>query len=363
MSFEQWTKEQTFFSGDEYYSAIKADIENAKSSIDVECYIFEFDDTGKSLSDALILATKRGIRVRVIVDGIGSAYSIPTLQRYLREGGVEFKVFHPIFSSWYIPIFRTMNRRNHRKTWIIDQAIAFTGSFNVSNVHTELSGAPWRDSGMRVEGEPVKLLSQAFAKVWGKNRIWKQKVFYYDEALGSPLVRLNDGTNKRRACYREMLLKIREAKRYICFGNAYFAPHFRIVMELCYSARRGVDVHILVPRKSDIFFMPWISSTYYYALLQSGVKVHEYLPAVFHAKNYVIDDWMLIGSSNLNHRSLFHDLEIDLKVTVPENREIFLREIENDLKNSELVTYSSFKKISWFRKRVTQFLLLFKSWF
>ena len=116
MNTEQWEKEQTFFSGDEYFSAIKSDIQNAKKSIDVECYIFEFDQIGKSLSDSLIAASKRGVRVRVIVDGIGSAYSISTLQRYLREGGVEFKVFHPIFSSWFIPVFRTINRRNHRKT-------------------------------------------------------------------------------------------------------------------------------------------------------------------------------------------------------------------------------------------------------
>lgn len=362
MIVNQWAKEKTFFTGDEYFAAITNDIRKARESIAVECYIFEFDELGRGLVEALVEAAKRGVKVRVIVDGIGSAYSASSLQREFAQGGVEFKVYHPIFGSWYIPVFRTLNRRNHRKVWIFDGKAAYAGSFNISKVHTSLVPDPWRDSGLRVEGEGVELLRNAFEKIWRKNKIWKRKLPYYDDTISSQLVRLNDGNNRRRAYYRELLFRIRDAKSYICFGNAYFAPHFRIVMELCYSARRGVDVHLLVPRKSDIFFMPWVGSSYYYVLLKSGVKIHEYLPTVFHAKNYVIDDWMLIGSSNLNYRSLFHDLEVDFRVTVPENKKIFLDEINRDIRNSELVTYSSFRKISWFRKRLTQFFLLFKSW-
>lgn len=362
MDVNQWAKEQTFFSGDDYYAAITDDIKKAQKSIDLECYIFDYDEIGKGFVENLIAAAKRGVRVRVIVDGIGSAYSIGTLQRQFAEGGVEFKVFHPIFGQWFIPVFRTINRRNHRKIWIFDGKAAYAGSFNISRVHTNLSPEPWRDSGIRVEGEELRLLRSSFEKVWSKNKIWKKKLFYYEDTIRSPLVRLNDGKNKRRAYYRELLFRIREAKSHIFFANAYFAPHFRLVMELCYSAKRGVNVHLIVPRKSDVFFMPWVGSTYYFALLQSGVKIHEYLPSVFHAKNYVIDDWMLIGSSNLNYRSLFHDLEVDLRVTIPENRNLFLDEIRFDIENSEPVTMASFKKVSWVRQKLAQFFLLFKSW-
>jgi cardiolipin synthase A/B len=362
MAENQWLKERIFFSGDDYYSAITDDIKNAQTSIEVESYIFEYDEIGKGFVDSLIAAVIRGVRVRVIVDGIGSVYSVSTLQKLFREGGVEFKVFHPILGSWFIPVFRTINRRNHRKIWIIDKKAAYIGSYNISRVHTNLIPEPWRDSGLRVEGDDVKLLNDSFERIWSKNKFWKKKLFYFEDSINSPLVRLNDGKNKRRAYYRELLFRIREAKGYICFANAYFAPHFRLIMELCYSARRGVDVHLVVPRKSDVFFMPWVGATYYYALLQSGVKIHEYLPSFFHAKNYVIDDWMLIGSSNLNYRSLFHDLEVDLRVTSPENRSLFLKEINFDIENSEDVTFASFKKISWFRQKAAQFFLLFKSW-
>ncbi len=362
MSIDLWSEEQTFFSGDQYYAAIILDIQKAKKSIYVESYIFDFDEVGQNLAQFLVAAVLRGVRVQVIVDGFGSISAISTLQHYLSSGGVQLKVFHPILSSWFIPIFRNINRRNHRKVWIFDDTVAYAGSFNISKVHTSFNSKPWRDSGIRVEGEDVQLLTEAFHKVWNKKKVWSRKIFNFDDLVGSPLVRLNDGKNKRRVSYRDLLFRIREAKKYICFGNAYFAPHFRLVMELCYSARRGVEVHLLVPRQSDIFFMPWVSSTYYFALLQSGVKIHEYLPAVFHAKNYVIDDWMMIGSSNLNYRSLFHDLEVDLQVTRPENKEIFLKEINEDIKKSELVTLASFEKISWFRKIIANFFLLFKSW-
>lgn len=357
-----WADERPFFSGDDFYAAIFDDIKKAQQSVDIECYIFEYDEIGKEFVNQLIAAAKRGVIVRVIVDGIGSVYSSSTLQQLFQEGGVEFKIFHPIFGSWFIPIFRNLNRRNHRKVWLFDKKIAYVGSFNVSKVHTTLIEEPWRDSGLRVEGEDVKLLHEAFQKIWNQNKIWKKKLLYFDGSTNDSLVRLNDGKFKRRIYYRELLYRIREAKKYICFSNAYFSPHFRLVMELCYSARRGVEVHLVVPRKSDVFFMPWVGSTYYFVLLQSGVKIHEYLPAVFHAKNYVIDDWMLIGSSNLNYRSLFYDLEVDLKMTSPKNKALFLREINMDIKKSELVTQDSFAKVSWLRKKIAQFFLLFKSW-
>lgn len=362
MELSTWTKEKTFFSGDDYFSSILTDIQNAQISIDLECYIFEYDELGRKIVEALIAAAKRRVRVRVIVDGIGSVYAASNLQKDFVEGGVEFKIYHPIFRSWFVPVLRTINRRNHRKTWVFDGKAAYVGSLNITKIHTSLVSNPWRDSAVRVEGEEIKLIQEAFERVWEKNKIWKKKIFYFENANPSSLVRLNDGKNKRRGYYRDLLGRIRDAKKYIFFGNAYFAPHFRLVLELCYAARRGVDVHLLVPRKSDVFFMPWVGSSYYYALLQSGVKIHEYLPHIFHAKNYVIDDWMQIGSSNLNHRSLFHDLEADIQVTHPENKALFLKEIEKDLANSEMVTISSFGRISWIRGKLTQFFLLFKSW-
>lgn len=363
MDEESWAQEQIYFSGDQYFESVITEIEKAQSNIEVECYIFNFDQIGQILIKSLIKASQRGVRVRILVDGFGSAFSIPSLQRELLNTPIEFKVFHPLFGLWYIPIFQTLNRRNHRKVWILDRAVAFAGSFNVSDVHTSVSGQSWRDSGIRVQGQQVQLLIQSFEKAWNKKKLWQKRIFGADTFNGSSLVRLNDGIKKRRATRRDLLLRIRGAKKYLFFGNAYFAPHFRLILELCNCALRGVEVRILVPQRSDIFFMPWITSTYYFALLQSGVKIYEYLPTIYHAKNYVIDDWMMIGSANLNSRSLLHDLEINLRVSHPENKKILLAELTKDLKDSLVITPKSFDKISWLRKFVTTFILLFKRWF
>ncbi len=362
MKARRWQQEKVFFWGDEYYESVIRDIHAAQSHINVESYIFDFDEIGHKIASALVAASRRGVRVRVMVDGIGSAYSISELRSYFEKDGVEFRVYHPIFGAGLIPILKNLNRRNHRKVWIFDGHIAYAGSYNITRFHSSYFSPTWRDSGIRVVGEQVQILSTAFEKVWLKDKVWKKIPFSIDFSGNSPLIRLNDGNIKRRFYYRELLFRIREAKKYIYFGNAYFAPHFRLVLELCNSARRGVEVHIVVPQKSDIFFMPWISSTYYLVLMRSGVKVYEYLPSVFHAKNYVIDDWMTIGSSNLNYRSLFHDLEVDIRITHQENMDLFLEEIDRDVKNSELVTENSFYKISWVRRLLTQFLLLFKNW-
>jgi len=356
MNDERWIQERLFFSGNQYYESINTEIENAQSSIEVESYIFGYDKIGQILINNLIRASKRGVLVRILVDGFGSAFSIPILQQELIKSSVQFKVFHPLFGIWYIPIFRTLNRRNHRKVWIFDKAVAFAGSFNVSDVHTSLSGQSWRDSGIRVKGKQVQLLNQSFEK------LWQRKLLTGDKMKGCSIVRLNDGINKRRAARRELHLRIRGAKKYLFFGNAYFAPHLGLILELCRCALRGVEVHILVPHRSDIFFMPWITSTFYFALLQSGVKVYEYLPSIYHAKNYVIDDWMQIGSTNLNSRSLLYDLEIDFKITHPKNRQILMAEIKKDLKNSLVITSDFFDKISLLRKFMTCLFLLFKRW-
>lgn len=357
-----WVSESLFFNGDQYFASIVEDIKNAQESIDIESYIFDFDELGQKMIGFLDEAVQRGVQIRVIVDGIGSASSIRALEEVFKEKRIHFRVFHPIFAAFFIPVFGTLNRRNHRKTWIFDGKTAYVGSFNVTKVHTNLVPEPWRDSGVRVEGDAVLLLNEAFEKVWTKNRVWKKKLFSFQERMSSLLVRLNDGIYKRRSHYRELLLRIREAKRNIYFGNAYFSPHFRIVIELCYAARRGVDVHVLLPRKSDVFFMPWVSTTYYLALLQSGVTIHEYLPSVFHAKHYIIDDWMLIGSSNLNYRSLFHDLEADVRITQDFNQKVFLEEFNRDLAQSEVVTFEKFKQISWVRRLAAHFFLLFRAW-
>jgi cardiolipin synthase A/B len=123
-----------------------------------------------------------------------------------------------------------------------------------------------------------------------------------------------------------------------------------------------VDVRVLVSRKFDVFFMHWLTSTYYFGLLQAGVKIYEYLPRIYHAKARIVDDWFLVGSSNLNHRSLIHDLEVDIELTRPGNKECLEQEFFKDLKSSEIVTPATLKSMSLFTRLLAEFFRVFRYW-
>ena len=141
-----------------------------------------------------------------------------------------------------------------------------------------------------------------------------------------------------------MLRKIITCRHRIWITNAYFVPDNFLLRRLKEAAGSGVDVRILLPRKSDIAYMPWASSTFYFNLLKAGVRIFEYLPSVLHAKTLVLDDWALIGSSNLNHRSLLHDLEVDVLLSDSEPINCLAKQFLLDLENASEISLSSWQK-------------------
>lgn len=360
-----WKNEKIFSSGDDFFAEVFRAIDTAKESIDFEIYIFEFDSLGKETAARLIQASSRGVKVRVLVDAIGSTLNIVLLEEVFKNTAVEFRVYHPIFSY---KIFNNLNRRNHRKTLIVDLKLAFIGDFNVSNKHLKSVSADkaWRDFGVGVEGESIYLLREAFLKAWNDNvsEYYKKPFIRRSSSLGQNLefIQLNDTLGKRLFLYRNFIKKIHSAQSRVWLANPYFVPKFNLIRALCSAARRGVDVRILVSKNSDIFFMPWLIATYYYTLLKSKVKVYEYLPTIYHAKVQVLDNVFIVGSSNLNHRTLLHDLEVDLRITFPENEALLEQELKNDFNSSQLVTFESLKKISFFYRILARILLLFKYW-
>ncbi len=355
-----WDAEKIFFGGEEYFGQISRDIESAKKTIDVEVYAFELDDLGKSLSYLLIGAAERGVAVRILADGIGSAQSLRDIAAQFKNTKVETRIYHPVFGRGILSVFRDLNRRNHRKTWLFDSHTAYVGSMNIARNQ-------WEDFGLRVEGKHVANLAKAFRRSWEGKARWREFLRNPRNIRSAPdkegkWIRLNDGLLMRRRNYKLFLKQIRNARQRVWIANAYFAPNLRLVRELCRSAHRGVDVRLLVPSRSDVFFMPWLTSTYYLGLLRAGVKIYEYLPRFFHAKVQVIDDWASLGSSNLNHRSLLHDLEADIHITHPENMKLLEEELVRDFGKSQIVDAKLLLDISWLQSVASRLTLLFKRW-
>ena len=376
-----WDKEEVLFDGDQYGDRVLEAIDQAKELITVEIYIFNDDSLGKKIAAHLIQAKKRGVKVQIIVDGVGSYGFFDKLAGVFKNAGIQIKMFHPLplyhsfygnikftkkISAFFYRIWR-MNQRNHRKIITIDYNTMYAGSFNFTAEHTRYhSEKKWKDMGVRVCGENVKLAILQFKKVWGIRgylRYRKQVKYLLTKQLKLSPLRLNHTLFMKRYYYRDLLQKINKAQKRIWIVTPYFIPKRRLIRVIGKAAQRGVDVRLLISSRTDVKIFQTLQFFYYPYLLKKGVKIFQYTETVLHAKNFIIDDWITIGSSNLNHRSFLHDLEVDLAVQDQKNKEI----IEEDFKRStpsELeLTTQHLKQRTLFDKFLSRLFFVFKYWF
>lgn len=328
--------ETIFVDGSQYFEALITDINQAQVSIDLETYTFQRDFLGKKIIQALIDAAVRGIKVRVMVDGAGTPWWSTQFARLLEKSGAITKVFHPFpwqlwnwsrsvakppfLTKWIFLILKS-NSRNHRKVCLIDEKIAYVGSLNVSQCHLSSfhGGSNWRDTALRLTNTDLGELSRAFELAWDHLTIKERIRETFRDVRRHPTIRSNHTRHRRRILYKTLLRKISTCRQQIWITNAYFVPDSFLLKRLQEAAKAGVDVRILLPKKSDVMMMPWASTAFYFNLLKAGVRIFEYLPSILHAKTLILDDWALIGSSNLNHRSLLHDLEVDILLSDPKS--------------------------------------------
>jgi cardiolipin synthase len=373
-----WERCEVINDGDAFFNALEAAVDAARISVDLEFYIFAADRTGERFFEVLARAARRRVVVRLLVDGIGSTAFARQYRERAIAAGILLRVFHEApwerWRWWPIPravpekrstwrrVMRRLNHRNHRKICIIDGRIAFVGSFNITKYHlaSEIGAAAWRDTGVIVEGSGVVSLSATFEEVWiGRFQRLKRKL-RRKRIKTSPLVRLNVTGKQRRENYLDLLVKLLRARQRIWITNAYFVPDGSLLRALSVVAREGVDVRILVPGFSDVVFIPWVTSAFHFGLLSAGVKIYEYRGSVLHAKTMVIDDWGLIGSSNLNHRSLLHDLEADIVVTNEGSLRNMREQFERDLGRSVEVTLENWRHRPFLERFLGRVFLWFR---
>lgn len=377
---KQEPHEIIFSHGQHHFDALLWDIQHAKHSIQLEMYTFNRDHLGKIVADALCDAAERGVDVKVMVDGCGTPHWGSSFAKQLEKAGAQTKVFHPFpWQLWnwsrsavklpillkWIYLALKSNSRNHRKVCIIDNHIAYVGSVNISKHHLNANngGDDWRDTSIKLVHCDVSDLQRAFDNAWSHRTIKERIRDTFRHIKRNPLIRLNHSRHRRRILYKNLLRRIQRTQKRIWITNAYFVPDNFLLRRLKEAARLGVDVRILLPSKSDVMMMPWASSAFYYSLLKDGVRIFEYLPSNLHAKTLILDDWALIGSSNLNHRSLLHDLEADINVTKLESIATLQHSFLNDLKQSREISLEHWHKHRPLRQRFMGRLLLYmKYW-
>jgi cardiolipin synthase len=370
-----WIEEEVFSSGDLFFDEILDAIQNAKRSVEVETFIFANDTLGRRVAQVLKAAAARRVRVRLCVDGVGSWAIERDFWRELMNSGVECKVYHALpwqrGSNGLTFSLARINRRNHRKLWIIDHEIAFVGSMNVSENHLEsVKGEnAWRDVGVKLKGPPVVWLRAAFETVWQsktRSRHWKRFSELASRSglgrSGRELVEFNLSRAARRRKNWTLFRRIENSKNCVWLVNPYFVPCRQLVSSLKSAAIRGVDVRLVIPTQSDVFFMPIIAKSYFGMLLKHGVKIYEFQPSMLHAKIVVIDDWVRIGSSNLNHRSLLHDLEVNVILKMERSLQTVRTQIFEYIKESVPARFQDWRMRGWPRMALEHVLGLLKRW-
>lgn len=304
-----------FLRGKDLFAAMEAAIEEARLTVHLETYILAGDATGRRFLDLLARKAREGVRVRLIYDSVGSLDLDPALVGRLRNAGGQALEYHPV-APWR-PRW-AWNKRDHRKVLVCDGRVAFVGGMNVTDSHLpeKEGGAGWPDAHARVSGPAAYDLDRSFRAVW-----YKQTGRWFDShgdpvtAAGPSRVRIvgNDELAKRfaiREAYANALLAAREE---VSIANSYFVPDWRIRRSLAQAAKRGVSVRVLVPGSSDIRSVWYAMRATYSSLLSRGVRIFEWQGPMMHAKAAVVDRrWCAVGSYNLDHRSLRHNLEVNL---------------------------------------------------
>jgi cardiolipin synthase len=310
-----------------------AAIDAAQSSVCLEMYIYVASPIGERFRDALVRARQRGVRVRVLVDGLGSLSLPGDFWKPLRDAGGEARTFNPI----------SLNRisiRNHRKLLVCDERTAFIGGFNIAPEY-EGDGVQrgWRDLGVLIEGPLAAQLVASFDEMFERADFQHKRFTRLRRSDAKKSIELPSeqilfsgpgrGFSPIARSLRQDLARAREVKIIV----AYFLPSRRTRRDLARVVQRGGQVQLILAGKSDVLLSQLAGQSLYRRFLKRGVGIYEYQPQILHAKLMIVDDAVYVGSANLDQRSLQINYELMIrfcsKEIADEAREVFAANLQH----------------------------------
>lgn len=300
------------------YDAMIEAIAGAEKTVAMSTYIFDNDRAGRLFADALEAAVRRGILVRVLIDGVGARYSFPAMTGNLRARNIPVAEFLPTF----VPVHMAYaNLRNHRKILVVDGRIGFTGGMNVRRSHLLASDRRngTADTHFRIGGPVVDQLMSTFADDWAfctSERLPGPDWFPQLEPAGRIAARgVAAGPDEDFERIRfAILAALSQAQRRIRIVSPYFVPEPILMTSLALAAMRGVEVDICIPRRNNLRLVQWASRAKIGQLLAAGCRVWQTPPPFDHSKLMTVDGtWSLIGSANWDQRSLRLNFEFNVE--------------------------------------------------
>jgi len=348
-----WT---LYTANEEAWDSILADCAKAKHSIVLEQFIFVPDEFGKKLIDVCAERASHGVKVRFLWDAAGSfSFWGSNTAEDLRKKGIHLLFWKTLIPDYTkISNFRAWFLRNHRRTLVIDENIGYTGSMCIYEPMKN-----WRDTNLRIEGSVVREMTNAFDRMWARASDHKKvparlhvrdHTFRYVTNYPAP---------RKRHVYSDLIDAIRAARKYIYITNPYFVPTHRLVRIIRLAARRGVDVRIILPEKTDYYAVDLGARSYFNTLLESGVKIFLYSGKMIHAKTVVIDgERATVGSMNLDRVSLLYNFEANIISRNSRFAEELAALFVRDLTESKEVTLRDWKNRFFIEKIPEKLIVL-----
>jgi cardiolipin synthase len=350
------------------FGAMVRDIHNARQCVWLESYIFLDDAAGQAIAAALMDRARAGLDVRVLVDAVGCLSTSTMFFRHMEEAGVKVHMFH---SFWEVfrrfPALRFLNRRNHRKLLVVDDRVAYFGGMNIvdqSNMHTldDLERLPasagWRDIHVRLSGPQQPEMAESFERSWRRARgqaVPRRSRPYREARLapGEESIQFFDsgpGRGHTRAA-RIFSRLIRSARHTLTFAMAYFLPVGRVLRDLLKARKRGVFVRIVVPGESDVPIVQRATSHLYLHLLRRRFHIYERQRSMLHSKVMIVDDqWTVLGSSNLDARSLWYHLEFLAVIHSRNLAHLLSGIIADEIAHSRRITLTECLERRWWQR-------------
>jgi len=349
-------------SGSEYFPALEQAILHANHEIYLQTYIYEVDEIGIRIGNALKQAAQRNVQVNVLLDGFGCKDLPESYIQELEQAGVKVMFYRPKISPWTFKKKRL--RRLHRKVTVIDGSVGFVGGINIIDDNNTPQQTPPRiDYAVRIEGNLIAAIDKNVRLLWRRiawSHLWRPEPTYTthrhrhaahntDTGMKAAFV-LRDNVLHRRDIEEAYLSAIDNAQSEIIIANAYFLPGRKFRKALIDAATRGVKVKLLLQGRMEYFIM-FATHAFYRTFLKNGIEIYEYRKSFMHSKVAVIDSyWATVGSSNIDPFSLLlaHEANVLIKDAV------FANELRADIETTIESGAHQVTQQSWAKANILQ---------
>ncbi|AOZ72374.1 cardiolipin synthase B [Boudabousia tangfeifanii] len=322
-----------YTNGQALYADMLQAIREAKESIYFETFIWKGDNVGKEFKKELIAAAQRGVKVYCIYDTFANLVVNPKFKIFPRNKNFHILRF-PLMRPDLILLRMRMFGRTHRKVLVVDSKVGWVGGYNIGDLYA----TSWRDTQVRVEGPAVWELENAFVEFWNDFRkndhppLPDQGAKQWDTCIQAVVNAPNKILFPIRGAYIDAIAR---ASKRIWITQAYFIPDPEFIAALIAAAKRGVDVKVLIPERSNHILADWAAAPHFQTLLAGGVEVWLYKHAMVHAKTATIDGrWATIGTANIDRLSLTGNFEINLSFHGESVAQVMEKVFQKDLTTS-----------------------------